>query len=109
MRAIFIVLVLFIYACSKQGVITSTDAALFTSTDSLHFDTVFTTQGSVTGRFKIFNPNTQALVLSNVQLAGGNASSFSINVNGFNGPTVQNISIAAGDSAYVFAVVRINP
>lgn len=109
MRAIFIVLVLFIYACSKQGVITSTDAALFTSTDSLHFDTVFTTQGSVTGRFKIFNPNTQALVLSNVQLAGGNASTFSINVNGFNGPTVQNISIAAGDSAYVFAVVRINP
>lgn len=42
------------------------------------------------------------MIIDNVSLAGGNGSVFRINVNGIPGPTVQNIEIAANDSAHVF-------
>lgn len=60
--------------CKKDGFITSSDALLRTSVDTLHFDTVFTTVGSITQSFKIFNPNDRKLKLSSIQLMGGNTS-----------------------------------
>lgn len=104
------VLLVFTYSsCKKTGFITSADALLRTSTDTLHFDTVFTSVGSTTQLFKIFNQNDQKLKLSSVQLMGGSTSFFSMNVDGLAGNTFNDVEIDANDSLYVFVKVTINP
>lgn len=111
-KSVFLFLVLLIslsIACKKEGFITSDDAALYTSADSLHFDTVFTTVGSITKLFKIFNPNDRKLLLDKLEMKGGDQSYFKINVNGATGTTFSNIEIGANDSIYVFVMVNINP
>lgn len=95
-------------ACKKDSFITG-NANLSTSADTLHFDTVFTTTGSVTHYFRIFNNNDQKLRIHNVSLAGGNNSYFRVNVDGTPGPIVTNVEIEANDSAYVFVSVKIDP
>ena len=97
------------FSCKKESFITSSQAKLYTSADTLFFDTVFTSTGSITQSFKIFNGNNQKLRLSQVKLAGGASSYFKINVNGTAASEVDNIDIAANDSIYVFAQVNINP
>ena len=104
---IFIVLGLF--GCNKVSFITSPDAAIRTSVDSVRFDTIFTTVGSTTRFVKIHNINNEHLRISNIELAGGNASFFRINADGVQGPVVRDIEIAPNDSAYVFVTVTIDP
>lgn len=96
-------------SCKKENFITSGDAVLSTSESSLKFDTVFTSTGSVTQFFKIYNDNNQPLRISSVKLAGGAASYFKINADGLVGPEVNNIELEANDSTYVFVTVSINP
>ncbi len=100
---------LFFSACQKDSFITSSNAGLSASADSLTFDTVFTSIGSITQSFKLINTNSQKLLLSNVQLQGGSSSAFTININGIAGAAASNIEIAANDSIYIFVTVRINP
>ncbi|MGZ5190965.1 MAG: hypothetical protein ACXWCZ_08070, partial [Flavisolibacter sp.] len=80
-----------------------------TSVDTLHFDTVFTSTGSISQFIRIFNNNDKGIHVSSVRLAGGNNSFFKINVDGIAGPLVNNIDIAANDSTYIFVTVSINP
>lgn len=109
-RSLFILASLcVILSCKKTSFITSSDALLLTSTDTLHFDTVFTTTGSITQSFKISNINDQKLLLSKIELAGGANSAFKINVDGVAGVSFSNIEIAANDSIYVFVEASINP
>jgi len=103
----FIVLIFF--SCRKESFITSPDASLKTNADTLFFDTVFTTVGSVTQSLKIFNNNNQKLRLSDVKLSGGDSSPFKINVDGTFATDVQDVEINANDSIYVFVQVNVNP
>jgi hypothetical protein len=96
-------------SCQKDSFITSQNAQLSTSADSLKFDTVFTSIGSITQSFKISNLNNQKLLLSKVRLMNGPVSAFKINVNGIAASEVSDIEIAANDSIYVFVTVNINP
>ena len=96
-------------SCKKDSFITSPDARLRISEDSLKFDTVFTTTGSITKSFKIVNENDQRLRLSSVKLMGGNSGAFKMNVNGIPGSALTNLDIAANDSIYVFVSVFVNP
>ena len=96
-------------SCKKESFITSADASLYTSVDTLFFDTVFTSAGSVTQSFKIFNNNNQKLRLSQVKLSGGTASPFKINIDGAAASQVNDIEINANDSLYVFVQVNVNP
>jgi hypothetical protein len=99
---------LLISSCKKDAYITSSDARIETI-DSLKYDTVFTSIGSVTQSFKINNLNNQKLLLSNVKLMGGSSSPFKININGVVSNSVSDIEMAANDSIYVFVTVKINP
>ena len=96
-------------SCRKSSFITSKDAAVSFSADTLFFDTVFVTTGSMTQPVKIINPNDQKLHLTDVRLMGGSQSLFAINVDGSAGPEVADIDIDAGDSLYIFVAVQINP
>lgn len=100
---------LFVFSCTKESFTNRKDASISLSADTLHFDTVFTTTGSVTQYFKIKNENNQKLLFSNVSLKGGAGSAFKINVNGMIGPEVKDIEVEANDSIYIFVSVSINP
>ena len=97
------------FACKKDSFIDSKDALLTLSEDTLHFDTVFTSTGSITQLFKIFNLNDQKLRLSEIKLMGGSTSNFKMNVDGAPGANFSNIELAPNDSIYVFVSVTINP
>ena len=113
MRNLFFVFIsltlLFMASCKKETFNTSPDAQVYISIDTLKFDTVFVSAGSVTQQVKIYNPNDQKIKLSSVELAGGGQSAFHINVDGIPGPSVSNTEIEANDSLYIFVTVTINP
>lgn len=77
------------------------------STDTLTFDTVFTTLASTTLYFRVYNPNKNA-VKTNVTLAGGSNSNFRINVDGLPGDQ-DGLEIYGKDSTYVFVEVTVDP
>ncbi len=96
-------------SCKKESFITSGDALLRASEDTLHFDTVFTTLGSTTQYLKLFNQNDAKLNISSIELMGGAASFFKLNVDGLPGTSFKNVEMEANDSLYFFATVRIDP
>jgi hypothetical protein len=100
---------LILFSCRKDSFITSPDANVSVSADTLHYDTVFTAVGSVTQSFKIINDNNQKLRLSSVKLMGGSSSSFKMNVDGTATTEANGIEIEANDSVYVFVQVNVDP
>ena len=101
--------VMLLTACRKDAFITSADARINITTDTLKYDTVFTSAGSVTQSFKIINENNQKLRLSSVKLMGGSASAFKMNVDGIATTQANDIEIEANDSVYFFVQVNVNP
>lgn len=77
------------------------------STDTLVFDTVFTTIGSTTLKFKIYNRQNKALKIDQIQLMGGTASPFKINFDGTAGPVITDQEIEKGDSLFCFVEVKL--
>ena len=111
MKPAFVILfsALLLFSCKKDSFITSPDASLYTSADTLFFDTVFANVGSITQVFKIFNNNNQKLKISNIKLAGGSSSPFKINIDGTASPEIDDVEINRNDSMYVFVQVNVNP
>ena len=99
---------LIFFSCKKDSFITSPDARVSFTADTLKYDTVFVTSGSTSQTFKIINENNQKLRLSSVKLMGGASSAYKINVDGFTGPQVNDLEIEANDSLYVFVQVNVN-
>jgi len=106
---LFLWAILFLPACRKDSFVTGKNAFVHFSSDTLSFDTVFTTTGSITQSLKIINGNDRKLLLSGIKLMGGSSSHFGINIDGSPGPEQDNIELAAGDSLYIFVAVRIDP
>lgn len=107
---LFILVAFSFIACNKDEELNfDTDAKLSFSTDSILFDTVFTSIGSTTRRLKIYNKNPNAVLVNNIQLSGGNSSAFSLNINGQATAALDFIKINGNDSINVFVKVNINP
>lgn len=102
-------IIAFIFSCKKDSFITSSDASINFSTDTVYFDTVFVATGSTTQSVKIINPNNQKLLLNDVKLMGGSNSVFKINIDGNSTLEAGNIELEPNDSIYVFVSVLINP
>jgi hypothetical protein len=94
-------------SCHKEQF--STRGALSFSTDTLTFDTVFTTLGSTTKYFLIRNTQSKSLNISDIKLMQLSGTQFRINVDGVSGTELKNIDIPAHDSLYVFVEVTIQP
>lgn len=101
--------ILFFYSCRKDSFITSADARLTLTADTLKFDTVFVTSGSTYRKFAIINSNNQKLRLSSVTLMGGAASVFKLNLDGSTATRFTDVEINANDSVLVFAQVNVDP
>ncbi len=105
----FFALAIILCCCKKDSTITNPQVIVNVSADTLKFDTVFTSAGSIVQLFKVYNDNDQKLKLSKIKLMGGASSSFKINVDGTSATEVNDINIEANDSLYVFVQVNINP
>jgi hypothetical protein len=107
--ALFFLLVMHFFSCKKNKLITDPGARVEISQDSVLFDTVFTSIGSATQNIRIRNKNQQKIKITSIQLAGGSASAFKVNVDGSPGTSFSDIEIAAEDSMYIFLQVNVNP
>ncbi len=98
-------------SCEDTIFSTHKDDKLDFSTDTLSFDTVFTTLGSTTEKILIYNNNRQALNISSIKIAGGKNSNFRMNVDGTipTDNSLENIEIPAKDSIYIFVEVTVDP
>ena len=81
---------------------------LSTKNLTVTFDTVFTSIGSVTRKFLVHNTSSQEIT-TDIFLAGGQHSFYSINVNGVSGTSFKNIEIPKKDSIFIFVKVNIDP
>lgn len=106
---LLVISLLLLISCRKDSFINSPDAVVTITADTIKYDTVFPTAGSVTQQFKIINENKQKLLLSSVKLMGGAGSAYKMNVDGIATADASNIEIAANDSIYVFVQVNVNP
>ena len=97
-------------ACKKNNQI-NPDASLKLSfsTDTLLFDTVFTSLGSATHQLRIYNPNSDDLKISSIRLLGGESSPYRLNLDGENNIEFYDKIIPANDSLFSFLRVTINP
>lgn len=100
----------FSISCEKESFKVDDDGVkLEFSTDTLTFDTVFTTVGTTTRIVTIYNRSSDNLKLSTVTLSGGVASHFRMNVDGDTSLVARDIEIEAGDSIFIFVQANINP
>lgn len=107
---LFTLTILFFQQCRKKdNFLFESSAKLELQTDSILFDTVFTTIGSTTKRFKIYNRHKQPLIISNIRIKDGFNSNFRINVDGYKGPNIDEVEILAEDSLFVFVEVTVDP
>jgi len=79
------------------------------STDTIAFDTVFTSLGSITKRFMVRNPNPKALIIEEIYVGDGLESPYRITVAGNETNFVENQHILGNDSLMVLVTVSIDP
>ncbi len=106
---LLVILIPFIYSCEDEHFSRDPSLKLSFSTDTIMFDTVFTTIGSSTKYLKVYNRNKHDLKIASIQLAGGNSSFFRINVDGQPADKVYDVSIRSKDSLYIFIEVTVDP
>jgi hypothetical protein len=92
-------------SCNKHVLLSKSNLTF--STDTLVFDTVFTTIGSTTKSFKIFNPDQRSLQIEEIELMGGAASVYRINVDGTPGVLHKDLLLEAKDSLFIFVEVTL--
>ena len=97
-------------SCSEEEEFTSDRSArLVFSSDTISFDTVFTSIGSATKRFQIFNKGKKGVVITSVRLGSGGSSGFRVNLDGQSGTQFTDVEIFHGDSIFCFVEVNVNP
>jgi hypothetical protein len=94
--------------CQKERESDSSNRLLAFSSDTIAFDTLFTSIGSPTKNLRVFNPTNDRLVVSSIRLAGGENSGFRLNINGDASNEVFNIEIPARDSIFIFVEANLN-
>src|SRR4030043_1247442 len=104
-----IILLLSCWKCVKEDFYTEPGAVLGFSTDTVSFDTVFSTIGSATLSFKVYNPHNKPVKISTVHFGGGENSFYRMNFDGESGSVFNNIEIPSKDSLFIFIEVTIDP
>jgi hypothetical protein len=92
-------------SCKKNNLLSKKNLTF--STDTLVFDTVFTTVGSTTKQFKIYNKESKTVQIDQIELMGGQNSPFRMNVDGNMGTSLSNLRIEGKDSLFVFVEVTL--
>jgi hypothetical protein len=105
----FLLFVTFFWGCEREYAFRGGNETLSFSTDTVAFDTIFTSVGSTTQNLRIYNPVQEDMMIEAIELAGGDNSDFMMNVNGTSGSMVYDVALRGNDSLFVFLEVNINP
>ncbi len=107
----FLILVsIFLFSCNPDDLYeTSPDSKVQFSNDTIIFDTVFTSIGTATRNLRVYNPYSRTIKISEIRLAGGDASSFRLNIDGLAALQAKDIEIAPKDSIFIFIRANIDP
>lgn len=103
-----ILITILLFACKKDIIENDQSAILHFSTDTITFDTIFTSIGSITKTLTVYNRNNFD-VKSNITLLGNSVANFRMNIDGIAGNSQTNIEIPAKDSIFIFLEVTIDP
>ncbi|MCC7231336.1 MAG: hypothetical protein IT242_00185 [Bacteroidia bacterium] len=98
-----------LFACKKDEFTNDTRVKLEFSEDTILFDTVFTTVGSATRVFTVYNHENSPVKISSIRVASGASSPYRLNVDGVPGKEFTDVEIGANDSIFIFAEVTVNP
>lgn len=98
-----------ISACYKEDFYTGNDFELRFSSDTLTFDTVFTSRGSATRILKVYNDRDKPVRISEIRIASNKNNQFRLNIDGISSNSAKDVEIGAKDSIYIFAETHINP
>lgn len=77
------------------------------SADTVNFDTLFTTEQSVTRRLRIYNPSNKAVLLESIRLRDGQDSPYTLLLNGIRGKNFGEQLLLGGDSLLVLLEARL--
>jgi hypothetical protein len=106
--SIAFLLLICLFSCKKEPVFSGEKATLHFSNDTILFDTVFTTVGSITHHLKVYNKN-DFDVKTNIKITGEDSKFYAMNVDGISGSEAKNVEIPANDSIFIFVEVKIDP
>lgn len=109
--SVVLVLFLMLFNSCQEGndFSDSEELTLSFSNDTIRFDTVFTTLGSATKQFKIYNRNNNSLTIQSIELVNASKSGFRMNIDGEKGTRLTNMDILKKDSLYGFVEVTVDP
>lgn len=109
--SVLLVLFLMLFNSCQEGndFSDSEELTLSFSNDTIRFDTVFTTLGSATKQFKIYNRNNNSLTIQSIELVNASKSGFRMNIDGEKGTKLTNVDILKKDSLYGFIEVTVDP
>jgi len=106
--SIAFLLLICLFSCKKDTILSDKKATLHFSNDTILFDTIFTTVGSITHHLKVYN-NNDFDVQTNIKITGEDMQFYAMNVDGVSSNDVKNVEIPGNDSIFIFLEVRINP
>ncbi len=105
---LFITSIVLISCKDDLDIINSPSAKLEFSTDTIVFDTLFTTVGSTTKRIKIYNRNKKAISISKIDLVDSTSfARYRLNVDGYSGNHLRDVEIPAEDSIFGFVEITV--
>ncbi len=112
MKTLFRTLVLLIIlfsACRKPDTFFQGSAKLRFSVDTLVFDTVFTTVGSITKRIKVYNDLEEDVRIDEIRLAKSGNSPYRLNIDGEQNDFATDVILRSNDSLHIFVEATIDP
>jgi len=95
-------------SCRRESFENSSSSLLRFSTDTVVFDTIFATVGSITKRLMVYNDHDKKIKISNISIAGNSPGVYNMNVDGEEGTDLDDIEILGNDSIYIFLEALID-
>lgn len=106
--AVFIISISLLSCKDDLDITNNPSAKLSFSTDTIVFDTLFTTVGSTTKRIKIYNRNKRAINISKIDLVDSTSfAKYRLNIDGYSGNHLRDIEIPAEDSIFGFIEMTV--
>ncbi len=102
------VLLVLISSCRNDFDFEQSTGSLEFSQDTVFLDTVFSTIGSSTRTFKVYNRSSDDIIIPRVALRQGEQSNYRISVDGVPGKVFENVELLAQDSMFVFVETTVD-
>ena len=104
LKVIFVLVCFVFFSCKKETVDTNNSGSLNFSNDTITFDTVFASVGSITKILKVYN-NNENDIYTDIELKGVSSANFRINIDGVPSNSLNNVNIPSKDSIFIFIEV----